>query len=177
MLKISEQNQGVAPAGGKKTWVNVFFEHLFLHGPVDVDLVMRWRMVSREWMDALNHALPLLRKVSFPVGITGDSKLEPGQAPAALGPPPGAPPPDDEGERPSGDDRKKSSRRERSRSRSRERRRSRSLPAPDIPARSCPGVCCVCRMRAPVHTAATPHARTLSCGARAGCPAARGSFG
>ena len=75
MLKISEQNQGVAPAGGKKTWVNVFFEHLFLLGPVDVDLVMRWRMVSREWMDALNHALPLLRKVSFPVGITGEDVL------------------------------------------------------------------------------------------------------
>jgi hypothetical protein len=56
-----------------------------------------------------------------------DSKLDPG-APAALGPPPGLPPPDDEGERPSGDDRKKSSRR--SRSRSRERRRSRSLSTP-----------------------------------------------
>ena len=73
-----------------------------------------------------------------------DSKLEPGQAPAALGPPPGAPPPDDEGERPSGDDRKKSSRRERSRSRSRERRRSRSLRAPHIPRRGAARACAAC---------------------------------
>ena len=53
----------------------IFFEFLFLHGPVDVDLVMRWRRVSREWMDALNHASPLLRQVSFPVGMTGEDVL------------------------------------------------------------------------------------------------------
>lgn len=52
-----------------------------------------------------------------------DQKLD-GQEPAALGPPPGAPP-DDDAER--GDDRKKSSKRDRSRSRSRDRRRSRSV--------------------------------------------------
>jgi ankyrin repeat protein len=65
----------VEPAGGKKTWVNVFFEHVFLHWLVDVDLVVRLRRVSLEWMDALNHALPLLRHVSFPVGITGEDVL------------------------------------------------------------------------------------------------------
>jgi hypothetical protein len=65
----------VEPAGGKKTWVNVFFEHLFLHWLVDVDLVVRLRRVSLEWMDSLNHALPLLRHVSFPAGITGEDVL------------------------------------------------------------------------------------------------------
>ena len=65
----------VGPAGGKKTWVNVFFEHLFLHWLVDVDLVVRLRRVSLEWMDSLNHALPLLRHVSFPAGITGEDVL------------------------------------------------------------------------------------------------------
>ena len=62
---VSNPLEMVEPAGGKKTWVNVFFEHLFLHWLVDVDLVVRLRRVSLEWMDSLNHALPLLRRVSF----------------------------------------------------------------------------------------------------------------
>jgi hypothetical protein len=92
-----------------------------------------------------------------------DSKLDPG-APAALGPPPGLPPPDDEGERPSGDDRKKSSRR--SRSRSRERRRSRSLSTPVAGAEPP----CPLRALACTHGRDAPARFLMSPGAHARCP-------
>lgn len=58
-----------------------------------------------------------------------DSKLDP--QPAALGPPPGAPPEDERGDR--DDEKKKSSRKDRSRSRSRERRRSRCILSANPP--------------------------------------------
>ena len=42
-----------------------------LSGP-DVEVLLQCRRVSREWRGALNNALPLLRRVSFPVGVTGE---------------------------------------------------------------------------------------------------------
>ena len=58
-----------------KTWVIICFEHLCLHGLVDFVFLIRWCLVSREWMDALKRALRLLRQVSFPVGVTGEDVL------------------------------------------------------------------------------------------------------
>ena len=55
---------------GVKTWVDIVFDNLCLHGQVDLAVLLRWRRVSREWRGALNHALPLLRQVSFPIGVT-----------------------------------------------------------------------------------------------------------
>ena len=58
-----------------KTWVIICFEHLCLHGLVDFVFLIRWCLVSREWMDALKRALRLLRQVSFPIGVTGEDVL------------------------------------------------------------------------------------------------------
>jgi serine/threonine protein kinase len=70
LFEIFEDSDTVAPAGGVKTWVDIVFDNLCLNGQVDLAVVLRWRRVSREWRGALNHALPLLRQVSFPVGVT-----------------------------------------------------------------------------------------------------------
>ena len=37
--------------------------------------LMRWRGVSREWREKIHKSLPLLRRVSFPVGVTGGDVL------------------------------------------------------------------------------------------------------
>jgi hypothetical protein len=43
----------VAPAGDKKTWVDMVFDNLCLHGLVDFAVLLRWRTVLREWRGAL----------------------------------------------------------------------------------------------------------------------------
>ncbi len=64
----------VAPSGCK-TWVDICFEHLCLHGLVDFVFLIRWCRVSREWMDALKRAVPLMQQVSLPGGVTGEEAL------------------------------------------------------------------------------------------------------
>ena len=57
-----------------KTWVGINFDHLCALGLLELELkvLLRCRRVSRGWRGALNHALPLLRLVSFPVSVTGE---------------------------------------------------------------------------------------------------------
>ena len=64
----------VAPSGCK-TWVDICFEHLCLHGLVDFVFLIRWCRVSREWMDALKRAVRLMQQVSLPGGVTGEEAL------------------------------------------------------------------------------------------------------
>jgi WD40 repeat protein len=55
--------------------VDICFEHLCSYDLVDFFFLIRWCRVSQEWMDALKRALPSLRRVSFPVGVTGEDVL------------------------------------------------------------------------------------------------------
>ena len=64
----------VAPSGCK-TWVDICFEHLCLHGLADFVFLIRWCRVSREWMDALKRAVRLMQQVSLPGGVTGEEAL------------------------------------------------------------------------------------------------------
>ena len=57
--------------GGKKTW-DLLCDIFCALGLLDLEVLLRCRGVSRDWRGAMNHALPLLRRVSFPVGVTGE---------------------------------------------------------------------------------------------------------
>ena len=52
--------------------MGIFFDDLCALDLLDLKVLLRCRRVSWEWRGALNHALSLLRRVSFPVGVTGE---------------------------------------------------------------------------------------------------------
>ena len=58
--------------GGKKTWVDILCDNLCELGSLELKILLQCRVVSREWLGALDRALPLLRLVSFPIGVTGE---------------------------------------------------------------------------------------------------------
>ena len=58
--------------GGKKTWVDILCDNLCELGSLELKILLKCRVVSREWLGALDRALPLLRLVSFPIGVTGE---------------------------------------------------------------------------------------------------------
>ena len=58
--------------GGKKTWVDILCDNLCELGSLELKILLKCRVVSREWRGALDRALPLLRLVSFPIGVTGE---------------------------------------------------------------------------------------------------------
>jgi hypothetical protein len=58
--------------GGKKTWVDILCDNLCELGSLGLKILLKCRVVSREWRGALDRALPLLRLVSFPIGVTGE---------------------------------------------------------------------------------------------------------
>jgi len=58
--------------GGEKTWVDILCDNLCELGSLELKILLQCRVVSREWLGALDRALPLLRLVSFPIGVTGE---------------------------------------------------------------------------------------------------------
>ena len=58
--------------GGKKTWVDILCDNLCELGSLELKILLQCRVVSREWLGAIQRALPLLRLVSFPIGVTGE---------------------------------------------------------------------------------------------------------
>jgi hypothetical protein len=59
----------------EKEWEEFFFYHVCLHGILSLAWLMRSRGVSRGWRERIHKSLPLLRGVSFHVGVTGEDVL------------------------------------------------------------------------------------------------------
>ena len=57
---------------GKKTSVDIICDNFCELGLLELKILLKCRVVSREWRGALDHALRLLRRVSFPVSVTGE---------------------------------------------------------------------------------------------------------
>jgi ankyrin repeat protein len=55
--------------------LELFFLHSCEHGILSLAWLMRWRGVSRGWRENIHKSLPLLRGVSFHVGVTGEDVL------------------------------------------------------------------------------------------------------
>ena len=70
------------PTGGgidltlpQEDWEEFFFYHVCLHGILSLAWLMRSRGVSRGWRERIQKSLPLLRGVSFHVGVKGEDVL------------------------------------------------------------------------------------------------------
>ena len=70
------------PTGGgidltlpQEEWEEFFFYHVCLHGILSLAWLMRSRGVSRGWRERIQKSLPLLRGVSFHVGVKGEDVL------------------------------------------------------------------------------------------------------
>ena len=63
---------GGQESGDPKSSITVLFDILYSLDLLDLEVLVRCRRVSQEWRGALNHALSLLHRVSFPVGVTGE---------------------------------------------------------------------------------------------------------
>ena len=70
------------PTGGgidltlpQEEWEEFFFYHVCLHGILSLAWLMRSRGVSRGWRERIHKSLPLLRGVSFHVGVKGEDVL------------------------------------------------------------------------------------------------------
>jgi len=66
---------GIDLALPEKEWEEFLFYHVCLHGILSLAWLMRSRGVSRGWRERIHKTLPLLRGVSFHVGVKGEDVL------------------------------------------------------------------------------------------------------